>query len=107
MKSPANLIEQKDLVHSQRLWVVMSRALWEAGPPAGRRREKGLLLFIQVWCAGKISDGHVVEYKYLTSAYISDSDEEEVLAQADPSGNVFLVPEPELSSKKCHSNKYR
>lgn len=50
---------------------------------------------------------HVIECKYLTSAYISDSNEEGVLTQADPSRNVFSVPELELGSKKCHLSKHR
>lgn len=76
--------------------------------PSDRKEEReGLLLFAQVWCAGQVSDGHVIECKYLTSAYISDSNEEDVLAQAGPSRNVFSVPELELGSKKCHLNKHR
>lgn len=93
MKPPGNLSRRKDLEHSQHLCVAMSRAHWETGPRSGRRKKKRLVLFCQVclkWlCGGQISNGYMVESKYLTSVYISDSNEQELLTQAAHLVNIL------------------
>lgn len=93
MKPPGNLIKRKDLEHSQHLCAAISRAPWETGPRSGRRKKKGHVLFCQVWlkllCVGQIFNGYMVESKYLTSVYISDSNEQELLTQAAHLVNIL------------------
>lgn len=113
---PVQLWNHLKILSKEKMQCILRVSAQQCQEPTRKRasvrkeeEERTSFFFIfQVWwkllCEGQISNGYMVESKYLTSVYISDSNVQKLLPQQS-TWEIFLVPE--LSSKKCLLNKYK
>lgn len=87
-----------EILSKEKIWIILSISEQQSQEPTGKKdlgqkggRRKDM--FCQVWlkllCGGQISNGCMIESKYLTSVYISDSNEQELLTQAAHLVNIL------------------